>query len=390
MSEVKNPQLKIAEEAFPKQFIDDARRRHTEDKYDYEKHEYVRDSQGRRIPEFNKKRFQETLKNWAKKFANHGIALNEIDFDQYLLEGYTIDKCPNKCITVILHKDGSFYIKDKRTGVNSYWWEEGNARLYHRKKGTCRDISKIPDSQLLEEAKLTWVIPEEVFVTDVTKVRAERRDRAVPHSLKRYKPGEYEPSNSYMYRGTGSYVDKSGYFVNMLDLKERLAEYKEKKQLAEFEGDTFGLCSKLLIEVAERGNKLIQRGLKALSTLVELDVLRGDEGNIITRIQQFKDSFRRLDRTLKELSDELGSTTDSEELQSIKDRLIRFGKKLRTYFENEYSGQELKQYVEELESKIKKANSATEGIKGSNSNKTLQATESYYVSKEIMSAFEEV
>lgn len=390
MSEVKNPQLEIAEEAFPKQFIDKARRDHTHNKYDYEKHEYVIDSEGKPVREFNKKGFQETLKNWAKKFANHGIAINEIDFDQYLLEGYTIDRCPNKCITVILHENGSFYVKDKRTGVNSYWWGEGSSRLYHQKKGTLRDISKIPDSQLLEEAKLTWVIPEEVFVTDVTRVREKRRDRAVPSSLKRYKLGEYEPSNSLTYRGTGSYVDKSGYFVNMLELKERLAEYKEKKQLTEFEGDTFGLCSKLLLEVAERGNKLIQRGLKALNTLVELDVLRGDEGSIITKIHQFKNSFKRLDRTLKEFSDELEGTTDSEELQSIKDKLIRFGKKIRTYFENEYPGRELKQYVEDLESEIKKANSSTEGIKGSNSNKTLQATESYYVSKEIMSAFEEV
>ena len=70
--------------------------------------------------------------------------------------------------------------------------------------------------------------------------------------------------------------------------------------------------------------------------------------------------------------------------------MSRFGSRLRTYFEDEYSGRDLVLGVEELESYVKKANSSTEEVKGSNSNKTLQATESYYVSKEIISALEEV
>lgn len=364
MEEIKKP----AEENFPQKFRDEQAIRNLETIRD-DNDNIVYDENGNKVTRLSKTRFSKALKDWATKFANFGVAIDDVDFDDYLLQGYTIERCPNKCLTVIQHPCG-WFIKDKRTpdGLGD-WWEAGNRKLIRNRDDKFVDISKVPDSQLLEEAKAIWVIPQEVLTTNVKEMRSKRRENSYD-PYKRYTP-ENDPSKRWAYSGSGSHLDKSGYLVDTIKLKERLSDFKLKR--ASEEGGIQEACKKEIIRLAEAGNSLITRGMRALNWLIDNDQLEGNEGNLISAIKEFKTS--------------LGRT--SERFENLCRNNLRFEnfKNFYNFISENYEFRILKKEVETLEGKagINKGAYEMKSTAGS-----LQAMEGYYVSKDLMAALEEV
>lgn len=364
MEEIKKP----AEENFPQKFRDGQAIRNLETIRD-ENDNIVYDENGNKVTRLSKTRFSKALKNWATKFANFGVAIDDIDFDDYLLQGYTIERCPNKCLTVIQHPDG-WFIKDKRTlGGLGDWWEAGNRRLFRKRDNRYVDISKVPDSQLLEEAKAIWVIPQEVLITDVREIRSKRRENS-DDPYKRYAP-ENDPSKRWFYNDSGSHLDKSGYLVDTIKLKERLSAFKLKK--ASEEGGIQEACKKEIVKLAEAGNSLIARGMKAINWLIDNNQLEGNEGNLISAIKEFKTSLGRMSERFENLCRNNSRFENFKNFYNLISENYEFGI--------------LKNRVETLEVKAGVNNGAYEMKSTAGS---LQAMESYYVPKDLMAALEEV
>ena len=154
-------------ESIPRQFIEKAEDANREVKRD-ENFNAVKDSNGNYVYEVNSKGVRGAIREFASHFADFGVDINQIDFDDYLVEGVTLDKIPRGALTIIQIRDSSrynpnskFYVFDKRRSSSreNPLWESTSRRLYHSRKGKTVDAGRIPDYQFLESAENIWVVP---------------------------------------------------------------------------------------------------------------------------------------------------------------------------------------------------------------------------------------
>ena len=149
-------------ESIPKQFIEKAEIASREIKRD-ENGNYVKDSEGNYVYEVDSKEVKGAIKEFARHFADFGVDINQINFDDYLVEGVTLDKIPRGALTIIQIRDSSkynpnskFYVFDKRKSSNreNPLWEAHSRKMYHSRKGRHVDAGKIPDYQFLQRNPL--------------------------------------------------------------------------------------------------------------------------------------------------------------------------------------------------------------------------------------------
>lgn len=339
-----------ATEGFPKEFKDWAERTSYRNKFT-DDGDYARDSEGKIVRELDKKRLSLVLKNWAKKWADHGISVNDLNFDEYLLEGVTIDKAPTGCVTVVMMSGNDFYIKDKRHGQPARWWEEGSARLSHPKKGY-RDISKVPDSYIFQEAKRIWVIPEEDFTTDVDQIRKDRREKAVPREFirRRDKAGQ---RISY----TNKYYDKSGYLIDPYEIDKKFDKLRQKR----LAGDNLIDSVKAKVEeFTNEYNSIARVGFDLIhSLLISGKEVEVDDTNFLRYCSRIKQGIKEVLDDLSSYSGLLASELEPGEKDYYEKRLIQLPKNIKEV---------RRRYLDDLKRELKSLEtikaSATESFSG--------------------------
>lgn len=363
-------------ESIPKEFIDKANTAYREIKKD-ENWDYVKDSKGNYVYEVNTKSVKNAIKGFAERFALHGVDINEINFDDYLVEGVKLDKIPKGALTVIqlnsadsYGPSGYFYVFDKRrsSGRENPLWEAGTGKMYHSGKGKRVDVGRIPDYQFLEAAKNVWVIPEEAITRDVSKVRTDRRN------MKSGRVVRYKELPGYRYNENRT-LDKSGYIIDPSEISKRLKEFKNKNELNKFGG---------YLGRAENEIKLIVDEYNSMaSTILEVATKQLSKGKLTLDLKPLSEVNSRLNSAIDDLTRSAKSADSSNDSYTYgyDHYLKRLGEIKTSYTWGDLT----RVYSRALDEQAE--DSATEGL-GCKYNRTLQATESYFVDSNIVSAFE--
>lgn len=397
--------IKSAEEAIPKPILDKFKDDHTS---------YYDQS-------FDKKLYKRSLKKFGGIFSRYGIDLNSLDLDNYLIEGVTLESFPRGCITILLLRDGHLVIKDKRDlstikdplkrevigstlkDNKSIWdYEGGNrfSRLHRDRDQKSVRATKIPDSQLLSDAKYTWVIPEEE-ITDVSEKTRDRANNPIPSNYIRNSEFSIDP-------------DKSGYDIGEArrDLRRRLEKYKLEKW--EVEGYSKSANTRIT-EFYEKFNKLLKE-IEEYSSISNLGKRVTTESrirysNIMRKVSQFfYTDFYRMETVLNRLEDSYNELVDSENshndladlekesdtrvgqtyikviFRKFLERLSEANRLMDQFRENQLS--ELRDAYNQLEVFSNSDPSVTESLKGQSYSTKLDVKD-YYVSKAIFEALEE-
>ena len=369
-----NSKFGSALENFPKELIDSYTKRHTTAKFDNRGH-IVKDSDGKTVYAVDSKNLKQSLRSWAREFSANGMSIEDINFEDFKLEGFKPDKIPRKCVTILQYRD-KFFIYDKRTSGSGMIY--GNDRLYHEKKGRYVQVNKIPDYQLIYNSDNIWVIPEEEFKTDVYDLRRSRAERQSGYQ-KRYTDPQKRP---WVWSGEG-YYDKSGYLVNTRLLKTRLDKFKNEKLLGKYGGgDLAENSKKLALEVAEQFNSKVSFILDGINKMVNSgDFESLPTSDVIREIRETRQNLKRLTDRLEYYLKEYGADKAISEVipdfKSFWERGYSGGRELDKIFNY------IKSYTEETKP------GATESIRGQSCCRELNSTESIFLPKSIMAAFED-
>lgn len=403
---------KIAEEAIPREF------REFQEKL-YDNTTYYKDPVTgeydylRRVP--NQPKINRIIKEWAKTFADNDIPIDKLNFDDYKISGITLDKFPKDSVVVFKYggdaykgsrykgkyPEGSFHVFDNRDGVKKTW-DTVYFSTVKNKKGekveTTRQIDKVPDSQVLEEASEVWVFPAEDLeplgsTKDLRKKRQEQRRGSITRDLGFSKKPQEERFSWY-----GNY-DASGYFIDTKSLEHRLKAYRAKK-LANSGG--IERAKKALTVASEKYNTWVKKALDLMNKIFIENAGEFNYGSYDTRDENYKwmersNSVRKDLKKLEQLISDLSqSSTDSgqdygDKLRNAIDELENFyGEKPGSDYN--YYGKSFRESIERFinnNSMFLRNSSSTESIRGQLSNKTLQATEGYFVSNKILAALED-
>ena len=288
----------IAEEAFPKALIDKEKQRRLEYVYD-ENGDIVRNPDGTRKMVVNKKRLAEALKEWGRIFADHGVSIDGLNFDDYLVQGVSIDKYPRDSLTCVLYKD-EFIICDTRKDYKGQYegglWQAHTIRMQRNRDGRYVDLYKIPDSQILGGASMVWVIPASDILDPSDLIKKRRAARA--GSIDRMTEEKiYDYNRSSRWSRGDRYADKSGYIVDPGLLKRRLDEYRVKKA-----GDpqtVYTKASDTLLKLTQTYNDFMKEALALFGSVYQNGLTNNGDGtvedigdNLFSYASRIKDNIR--------------------------------------------------------------------------------------------------
>ena len=367
-------------ESIPRQFIEKAEDANREVKRD-ENFNAVKDSNGNYVYEVNSKGVRGAIREFASHFADFGVDINQIDFDDYLVEGVTLDKIPRGALTIIQIRDSSrynpnskFYVFDKRRSSSreNPLWESTSRRLYHSRKGKTVDAGRIPDYQFLESAENIWVVPEEVLTRDTVKIRQERRDRKAGR-VERLKELPYK---YYGYRSEDPRrLDPSGYVIDPGAIREKLNKYKKEKEL-KAAGSHLAIAEREIKAVVDEYNEMA----KIIMSVATDQLSKGDLRIDLSVVSSVNKEIKGIVKNILVYAGYLDKGTDYtwyfesylKDLKKIKNSSVWRD------FESTYR----------LALEEQQINSSTEGT-GCKYNRTLQATEGYFTDQKILAAFEE-
>ena len=379
MEEIKKP----AEEAIPKEFIESKKKRRTEQVYDYDKHTYVRDKEGNYVYKLNKEAFNNDLKYLASTFANHGVDINQIDFDEYKLDkGVSLSKIPKNTIAFLDYQD-DFYVIDKRSSTsgsnNDHWF---NRRVVRNRDGKYVDAYRIPDSQFLNGASDIWIIPEEILTRDVYKVRQERANLKRTNYPKRYK--DFKEVSSWKDESPELYLDKSGFLIDRGDIKRKYKKLAEDLRLKRLEDNLIPSYEEAIDKAIKQYNEKSEKVFEVALRYFKLKHSLNEFERFTSSIDYAKDS---LDQIMKDYEWELKYLKQYEDsknekaIQDTKKEIFKLIEKLHNFFTNG-RGEDLQEiYLKALE---------IEKTLSNQSPSTLQSTEGYFTPKGFNSAFESI
>ena len=181
------------------------------------------------------------IKNYGQTFARLGISLENIDFDEYKVEGVTLSEVPKNTIVIFI-LDNDLWLFDRRKGNGSLWdtlfpISTSKDTVYlDEDSGKHRKINRLPIPQILEKASAVWVIPEEDVKSgpggiDIRSLRRERAERNPTGSradrVRRWSRGEIGelPHRTDMAYGFSQEdFDKSGYYIDKEKWKDKFEE----------------------------------------------------------------------------------------------------------------------------------------------------------------------
>ena len=353
------------------------------------------DPQGNKIIGVDHKAMSRIIKRWADMFASNGISINDLgDFDQYKLdEGLELDKPPRGALTIVYIPSEGFLFMDKRRPEfrgNSDWGEHYMTR---QRDGRWVDVSKVPDQQLLHFAKDVWVIPEEVISKDTRGVRKDRAE-ARKGTIERYLTDE-EKNRVIGWGRRDRRIDKSGYLVDNRELLRRLDEFKKKNKLDKFDGDPVGMAISSLNQITEKFNKTVSKIFREIENRLAADQpFSPGLSRALELIPDAKEQLVRAGRGLDGYQTTLANAVKAGDQETVK----YFEELLQTFaldLEKASKGETPESYnlrnIGEFFRITSQAGIALESYlpKGQLRNRTLSATEGYYIDQEILKGLEE-
>lgn len=391
MESFEDEHLGTAEEDFPKAFRDMTIKRNTSYKRD-DNWDYVLDDNGNKIKEVDKKEIAKVLKEWASYFARHGVSIEHLNFDDYLLQGVSLDKYPKDCLTVVQYQD-DFIVCDTRKDYKGKYdgslWQAHSIKMVRGRDGKYVDLVRIPDGQILSGATNIWVIPAQDIMdpSDLIKKREESRKgipiRKTPEQI----------SKMWSDRERRSY-DKSGYYIDRNAMKRRLDDYKASK--LEREGSSQKVKD-LLLAAVDFYNSIISEVTGILSTAFS-KLSRANGASLVNEVREFfgyaeyanryfteaESTIEYYDDNEKRLKEQGRNSSENyyrKELAQTKDKLIK-AQNGDSFMED------LVKSKERIMSLIKGFEEAsTENLRGQSSSVQGNIGE-HYVSPDIMEALE--
>lgn len=326
----------------------------------------------------------EAIERFIKSMKFGNFDPEKVDFDDYKLEGFNLDKLPRDSLVVLEYPDQNFlFTYSPDLGFFGY-----TPRLYRQRDGKYVDLHRIPNKQMIEKAKNTWVIPLSEFGDrDEFKKKIEARDENRKDKNKRYVGKELEEKKRslwWMDRGERDQAfDKSGYLINREALKERLETYKAKKI------DSGGIDSirQRLDDLAKKYNDQMVEVLGEYQKFMMIDSTGGMDDSIrsyfedyLQQARSYRREFQDLVNFVIRLSESIDSFSDEKRKEYLKycsRRLSDIG--------GGYTGSKLKESYNRLQGELKQQSEsknqsgATEGLRGQSYTRTLSATEGYFV-----------
>lgn len=302
----------------------------------------------------------------------------KVDFDDYKLEGFNLDKLPRDSLVVLEYPDENFlftYSPD----LDFFGY---TPKLYRQRDGKYVDLHRIPNKQLVEKAINTWVIPLSEF-GDRDEFKKKRRSRAENSRdpNKRYIGKELEKKKAGLWwmdqNERDQAFDKSGYLINRNALQEKLKAYRAKK----IESGGIDSIRQRLDELAKRYNDQVSEVLQDYQKYMMIgdgeeldDSTRGYFEDYLSRARSYRRYFQSLVNYVTNFSDNIENFSDSDKAHYSR----RYSDTL-SELESGYSASRLKKSYDELKEKLNKISGATEGLRGQSYTRTLSATEGYFV-----------
>lgn len=354
-------------------------------------------SQGNPVFDIDRKGMSKFTKQWANLFASNGISINDLgDFDQYKLdEGIELDRPPRGALTIAYIPEEGFLFMDKRSPEllgNSNW---GEHYMVRQRDGKYVDVSRIPDKQLLHFAKDVWVIPEEAISKDTRETRKDRIE-ARKGTVERYRTDE-EKDRARRWLRRDQAIDKSGYLVDNRELLRKLDEFKKKNKLDKFGGDPVGMAISSLSKITEKFNKAVSKIFREVENRLASDQpFSPDLSRALELIPDAKEQLVRAGRDLDGYQTTLANAIkvgDKEAIEYFGKFLPNLALDLEKASKGETSGNYSSSFwtLGDFFKITSQAGVAIESYspKGQLRNRTLSATEGYYIDQEILKGLED-
>ena len=375
----------------------------------YGSDEYEYDENGQRIEEVNHQALVRTLKNWANRWAEHGISIDSLgDFDQYKIDpGIKLDRAPKGALTILEISTVGFIFIDKRSTEKERYDYNQNwgyiVSMERKRDHRWVPLERIPESQLLEEARTTWVIPEEAITLDTRKLRVERKNQKSGSIERARTPEEIKelkrfggPKSCSPFKEDYE-VDKSGYLIDRDEIRRKLAKYKEGKALKEA-GSITELAKRTLDNLVKKFNEKAtwvldqtrsmlddsqfnQKSGKTTTLNRSLEFLFGAKREILLVASELE---KEVERVTKAPISENGNPDLEYGLNSlVKDcNYALTGTGSRAHF---YDLSEVRRFFDS----VREAESATESLKGHLRATQLSATEGYFIDRRIIEGLDD-
>lgn len=321
----------------------------------------------------------QVIQQFIRSMKSGNFDPEKVDFDDYKLEGFNLDKLPKDSL-VILEYPGQNFLFTYSPDKDFFGY---TPKLVRQRDGKYVDLHRIPNKQMVEKAINTWVIPLSEFGDrNEFKKKMELRAENRGDPNKRYIGKELEKKKASMWwmdrDKRDQAFDKSGYLINREALQEKLKAYRAKK----IESSGIESIRNRLDELAKKYNDQTAEVLGEYQKFMMIDGTEGMDDSTrgyfegyLQRARSYRREFQGLVNQVTEFSKNLENFSDSDKAyysRSYSAALLEL--------ERGYSASRLKQAYDELKERLNMISGATEGIKGQSYTRTLSATEGYFVS----------
>lgn len=321
----------------------------------------------------------EAIKSFISSLKRGDFDPDRVDFDDYKLEGFNLDKLPKDSL-VILEYPGQNFLFTYSPDKDFFGY---TPKLIRQRDGKLVDLHRIPNKQMVEKAINTWVIPLSEFGSrDEFKKKIEARVANKEDRNRRFVGKELEKKKGslwWMDRDKRDQAfDKSGYFINRGYLQEKLKAYRAKKIES---GGIDSIRSKLDVLAKKYNDQMVE----VLSEYQKFMMIDGTEGMDDPLRNYFEDYFQMARAYQRKFQDLVNYVTRfSENIDNFSEAERAERSKSYSgdiyYLEKGYTADRLEESYNRLKEELNRISGATEGLRGQSYTRTLSATEGYFVS----------
>lgn len=319
------------------------------------------------------------IKTFIRALKQGNFDPDKVNFDDYKLEGFNLDKLPKDSLVVLEYPDQDFlftYSPD----LNFFGH---TPKLYRQRDGKYVDLHRIPNKQMVERAKNTWVIPLSEFGDrDEFKKKMEARAANKEDRNRRFVGKELEKEKQSLWwidrDKRDQAFDKSGYFINRESLQDRLKAYRAKK----IKSGGIDYIRSRLDGLAKKYNDQMAEVLGDYQKYMMIDGTEGMDDYIRSYFEDYLQTARAYRRDFQDLVNYVTRFSENIDNFSEEERVRRsksYSSNLHD-LEKGYSVSKLKGAYDRLKEKLRSRSQASEGLRGQSYTRTLSATEGYFVS----------